>query len=97
MKHDAPSPARASDVPVTEEERVRAIFAERLGLLIPTADTDVIASGLLDSLAVADLILSLEEVFGIDLDVAALSIDDVRSVASITKLVTTRGLQGRSE
>ncbi len=97
MKPDTPSPARASFAPITEEERVRAIFAERLGLLVPTDDTDVIASGLLDSLGVADLIMSLEEAFGIDLDVAALSIDDVRSVASITRLVARCGLQGRSE
>ena len=66
---------------------MRAIFAERLGLLVPTDDTDVIASGLIDSLGVAELILSLEEVFGIEVDVTTLSLGDLRTPSSVARMV----------
>jgi len=78
---------RAHDGPPTGVERVHAIFAERLGLRVPTDDTDVIAAGLIDSLGVAELILALEEVFEIEVDVATLSLDDLRTPAAVARMV----------
>ena len=66
---------------------VHAIFSERLGVRVPDDDTDVIASGLLDSLGVAELLLTLEERFGIAFDMATMSLDDVRSVRAIVGFV----------
>ena len=68
---------------------VRVVFAGTLGVRVPDDDTDVIATGLLDSLGVAELLLTLEERFGITIDMATLDLDDVRSVRSIVGLVTS--------
>jgi acyl carrier protein len=67
---------------------VHEVFADALGVRVPDDDTDVIATGLLDSLGIAELLLTLEERFGITIDMATLDLDDVRSVRSITELVT---------
>lgn len=72
---------------------VHGVFTGTLGVRVPDDDTDVIATGLLDSLGVAELLLTLEERFGITIDMATLDLDDVRSVRSIVGLVT--GLRER--
>ena len=67
---------------------VHVVFTDTLGVRVPDDDTDVIATGLLDSLGVAELLLTLEERFEITIDMGALDLDDVRSVRSIVRLVT---------
>lgn len=66
---------------------IHAVFTETLGVRVPADDTDVIATGLLDSLGVAELLLTLEERFDISIDMATLDLDDIRSVRSIVALV----------
>lgn len=68
---------------------VHEVFTDTLGVRVPDDDTDVIATGLLDSLGIAELLLTLEEHFGITIDMATLDLDDVRSVGSITALVAS--------
>ncbi len=74
---------------------VHAVFRDVLRVRVPDDDTDVIATGLLDSLGVAELLLTLEERFAIAIDMATLELDDIRSVRSIVafvaRLVDERG------
>jgi len=74
---------------------VHVVFTDTLGVRVPDDDTDVIATGLPNSLSVVELLLTLEERFGITIDMATLDLDDVRSVLAIVGLVTgLRALRG---
>lgn len=76
------------DHPLALEREVATIFQEVLHISVPAADTDLLATGLLDSLGFVDLILQLEERFGIRVAMESLEPDDFRSIASIAAFVT---------
>ena len=81
--------ATTADVPGSvSAASVHDVFRDVLGVRVPDDDTDVIATGLLDSLGVAELLLTLEERFGITFDMGTLDLDDIRSVRSIVAFVT---------
>lgn len=69
------------------EASVHRIFRDSLELDVDV-DTDVIAGGMLDSLAFVQLLLALEEEFGVKVDLSDLELDDFSSVASVARLVT---------
>jgi acyl carrier protein len=66
--------------------RVAAILADRLQIEIPD-DADLFAAAALDSLGLVELLVALEEEFGIDIAAADLDLDRFRSVASIATFV----------
>jgi D-alanine--poly(phosphoribitol) ligase subunit 2 len=70
------------------ESRVHRIFRDGLELDVEV-DTDVIAGGLLDSLAFVQLLVSLEEEFGLEVNLAEMEIEDFSSVSRIARLVTS--------
>jgi D-alanine--poly(phosphoribitol) ligase subunit 2 len=59
-------------------------------VFVPSAEADLFESGLLDSLAFVDLLLKLEEEFGIKAAVDELEIDNFRSIARIADFVIHR-------
>jgi D-alanine--poly(phosphoribitol) ligase subunit 2 len=68
-------------------EEVRAIFAEALSVVVPADDVDLIEGGLLDSLALVELVVEIEHRFGISIPFDTLDIDDFRTVDSIGAVV----------
>jgi acyl carrier protein len=68
------------------ESRVHRIFRDGLELQVEI-ETDVIASGMLDSLAFVRLLVSLEEEFGLEVNLAEMDLDDFSSVSSVARLV----------
>jgi acyl carrier protein len=68
-------------------ERVQRLFVEALNKEAPAVDTDLIEGGLLDSLALVELIFAIEREFGVTIPLEELEIDSFRSVASITDFV----------
>lgn len=72
------------------ETKVHKIFREGLELDVDV-DTDVIEDGLLDSLAFVQLLLALEEEFGVKVDLADLELDDFSTVTRIARLVAGKG------
>jgi methoxymalonate biosynthesis acyl carrier protein len=64
-----------------------ALFAEQLAVEIPSASTDLIDAGLLDSAKFVDLLLCLEQRFGVYVDLNELELDCFRSVQGIAALV----------
>ena len=68
------------------ESAVHRIFRDRLELDVDV-DTDVIADGMLDSLGFVQLLLALEETFGVKVDLSVLELDDFSSVARVARLV----------
>jgi acyl carrier protein len=70
--------------------KITRIFAERLNLEVPSADTDLFESGALDSMAFVDLLARLEAEFGIDVALADIGMDNFRSIERIAGFVEER-------
>jgi acyl carrier protein len=70
---------------ITEE--VAALFAEVLKIEVPSHDTNLLATGLLDSLGFVELLLQLERRFGIHVEMESLEPEDFRSIESIAAFV----------
>lgn len=71
-------------------DEIRRIFAEKFAIQVDSADADLLDTGLVDSLTLVDLLVELEQRFGVSLPLEELEIDDLRSVARITGLVRRR-------
>jgi acyl carrier protein len=63
---------------------------------IQSPTTDLLESGLLDSLGLVDLLAHMERQFGISLDIEDFEIDDFRSVTTIASLLATKLPKGPS-
>ncbi len=70
---------------------IRQLMADKLGIRVDSDETDLLQEGALDSVALVNLILHLEQRFSIRIELAELEIDDLRSVCSIANLI--RSLQ----
>ena len=68
---------------------VASLLLEKLHLHIPAINTDLVETGLLDSLAFVELTVQLEETFGITIPMERLHIDNVRSISAIAEFVAT--------
>jgi acyl carrier protein len=68
-------------------ERVLRLFGDELSIDVASPTTDLIETGLLDSLALVELIAAIEQEFKVDLALDALEIDAFRSVDSIAAFV----------
>jgi D-alanine--poly(phosphoribitol) ligase subunit 2 len=78
-----------SDEPLREiEARLRRIFEESLHVEVPSADTDLFATGALDSLGFVELLVRIEELFGRRIELAELEIEDFKSIARIAALLS---------
>ncbi len=71
-------------------ERIRALLLDSLDLSAPTPEADLIESGVLDSLALVELLFELERTFEIDVMVEELDIEHFRSVARIASFVAAQ-------
>ena len=63
------------------------IFRDTLDIDVPTPRTDLIDTGLLDSLAVVTLVFELEQRTGIQIPFEALDLNALRSVDAICDLI----------
>ena len=89
----APARDRAAMIPdraQAEADLLAFVRARGLDHAKVAMDTDLIDGGLLDSLLLTDLILHIEERYGIALDGDAVSPANFRSVAAIVDLVVGR-------
>jgi D-alanine--poly(phosphoribitol) ligase subunit 2 len=71
-------------------DQVADVFLRSLNLEVPSADTDLFETGLLDSLAFVELLLAIERDFGVTTSVEDLVVDNFRSIARIAEFVTAR-------
>jgi methoxymalonate biosynthesis acyl carrier protein len=70
-------------------ERLRALFLQHFHVEVPSADTDLLETGMLDWLQLVDLLLLIEEEFGRRISLQAIELDDLRSLARLAELVGT--------
>jgi len=69
---------------------IHELFSEKLNIEVPSPDTDLIESGLLDSLRLVELLLEIEASLGVRLDLEEIDLDDLRSVKRIARLLAAR-------
>ena len=71
-------------------QKLTELFARKLNLNAPTVDTDLVGTGLLDSLMLVELLAQLEGTFGVSISTDDLELDNFRSIASIARFVVQR-------
>ncbi|MGD8374702.1 MAG: phosphopantetheine-binding protein [Acidobacteriota bacterium] len=69
------------------QQEILGIFKDVLGIEVPSPDHDLLESGLLDSLALVDLIFQLEQRFAAEIDLESLDLERWRNVSSIAAFV----------
>jgi acyl carrier protein len=74
------------------QEQITKLLSERVHVESPSVDTDLMESGLLDSLTLVELIVGLEEEFGIKIPFEEVELDHFRSVESIARFVIDQGV-----
>jgi len=73
---------------------IRAIFVEHLSLAVESPEAELLQSGLVDSVTLVELVLSLEARFGVSLPFDSLEIDDFRTLNRIAGLIERSTAQG---
>jgi acyl carrier protein len=68
-------------------DEIITIFLERLHITVPSLDSDLLATGVLDSLALVELLSQLDTRYGIRLSLERLDCADFRSVQTIAAFV----------
>jgi acyl carrier protein len=68
-------------------DRISTLFLEKLHLEVPSADTDLLETGALDSLRLVELLVHLEQEFGIKISLDALEIDHFSSITRVTAFI----------
>jgi acyl carrier protein len=71
-------------------QKLTELFAKKLNLEVSSVDTDLVETGLLDSLALIELLAQLEETFGFSVSTDDLEFENFRSIASIAGFVAQR-------
>ena len=72
-------------------ERLGAVFVESFRIQVPSADIDLLESGILDSFQTVQLLLELEQRFGCRIDIQDIELDDLRTLSRIARLVAANG------
>jgi acyl carrier protein len=73
-----------------------ALFTDNLRVEVPSPETDLLASGRIDSLGVVELLFQLEQRFGIRVQTDDLEVNHFRSLAAIAVFVIARRRNGGS-
>jgi acyl carrier protein len=74
--------------------QISALLAEKLHVLVPSLETDLINTGLVDSLKMVEFLAQLEQEFGIRVSLQDLELDHFRTVTRIAAFVATKSPNG---
>jgi acyl carrier protein len=77
--------------------RLRTLLVEHLHVEVPSADADLLETGVLDSLQLVDLLLLIEQHFGRRIAIEAIDLDDLRSLTRLAQLLGAAAATGASE
>ena len=72
---------------ITIIERLGAVFTESFHIEVPSPDTDLLESGILDSFQFVELLLQLEQRFNLRIKIDDIDLEDLRTLARIARLV----------
>jgi len=71
-------------------DRIAGIFSGALNLDVPSVDTDLFKTGVLDSLRLVELLVDLEREFGVAIAAEDLEPGNFRSIAHIAEFISAR-------
>ena len=74
------------------QREIATIFVERFDTRITSDDVDLLETGLVDSVKIVELVLELEQRFGVSLPFEELEIEDFRTVSRIAERVRRTAL-----
>jgi acyl carrier protein len=74
----------------TVEGSIARILRDHLSIDVESPESDLLATGLLDSLGVVDLLIQIETELGVAIPMHNLDFADIRSVRSIAAMVVRR-------
>lgn len=72
-------------------DRLGTLFVESFHIEVPSPDTDLLETGILDSLQFVELLVQLEQHFGYRVEIENLDLDDLRTLARIARVVAANG------
>lgn len=72
-------------------DRLGALFVEHFHIAVPSPDTDLLETGMLDSLQFVELLLQLEQHFGFRIKIENLELDNLRTLERIARVVAVNG------
>ena len=79
------------------ERQITTLFSEQLNVQVPSVETDLIETGLVDSLTFVEFLAQLEEGFGIQVSLEDLEIDHFRTISRIAGFIATKTRQREAE
>jgi acyl carrier protein len=71
-------------------DKISRLLSEKIQIETSSIESDLVETGLLDSLKLVELMTSLEDEFGITISFDEIEIDNFRSVVSIAEYVNQR-------
>jgi acyl carrier protein len=69
---------------------ISRLIAKTLLVEVDSPEDDLLSSGIVDSLTLVQLLVSLEDYYGLQIPLQDLEIDDLRSISSLARLVNSR-------
>ena len=78
-------------------ERLGALFVESFHMDVPSPDTDLFETGILDSLQLVELLVQLERRFGFKMKIESIDLDELRTLARIARLVAAGTAEAGSQ
>lgn len=72
------------------ENRLIRLFTEKLHVEVPSVETDLIDTGLVDSLTFVEFLAQLEAGFGVQVSLEDLEIDRFRTISCIARFIATK-------
>ena len=78
----------------TVQTRLSALFAEVMHVEVPSVDTDLFDSGILDSQRFVELLLHIEKNFSTRIDIEDFEIENFRCIEKIAALILQRSNGG---
>jgi D-alanine--poly(phosphoribitol) ligase subunit 2 len=78
--------------PMDVAGEIKSLIQEKFLADPGSPDEDLVNTGVVDSLTLIQLLVYLEERFGVTIPLSELEIDDIRSISSLARLVSERRL-----
>jgi methoxymalonate biosynthesis acyl carrier protein len=75
-------------------QQISTLLSEKLHLQVPSLDTDLIETGLVDSLTFVEFLAQLEQEFDVHVSLEDLELDHFRTVTRIAGFVATKSRNG---
>lgn len=73
---------------------VAEIFSQKLHIDVPSHDSDLFESGVLDSLHLVELLFQLEQQFGVRIPLGETDLENFRSIEGITQMLASKNGNG---